>query len=194
PILDGNGPALEPTQLVQTPHERGDPRTLGQCGARSKIPDSPQSRGLLPLRRNRPRSRAADQPNDPAPAKIAHGVAHSACRPGRELARRHSQSTAVGSVSQEDRRVLWAIPKCSESGTGVTGILAGVRALFVLCEYGSQCENALTELRGCGTELPHTTLAGRPCLADRREHAARRQRRLVELSAERAERVAHRVG
>src|SRR5262245_55758587 len=75
PILDGNGPALEPTQLVQTPYERGDPRTLGQCGARSKIPDGPQSCGLLRLRGERPCCRrAAEQRQELAPSEVEHGL------------------------------------------------------------------------------------------------------------------------
>ena len=78
-------------------------------------PDARWFRTLLRTRRDRPRRRAANQPNDPAPAQVAHGVAPSACRPGREGARRHSQSTAVRSVSQLCRLVLEANLNCSES-------------------------------------------------------------------------------
>src|SRR5262249_40093230 len=77
PILDGNGPALEPTQLVQTPHQRGDPRTLGQGGARSKIPDGPQSRGLLRPRGERPNCPCPPEPRDEL-ASSHHSITSSA--------------------------------------------------------------------------------------------------------------------
>jgi len=89
--------------------------------------DADAPRRLLCTRRKRPRSvtrsarrrRAANQPDDPAPGPVAHGVAPSACRPGRAVARRHSQSTALRSVSQAGWLVLGGILNRPESGTVV---------------------------------------------------------------------------
>src|SRR5262249_27075748 len=66
--------------------QRGE---MGKRDLRSAIEKSDHRyRRLLRSRRERPGSRAASQPNDPPPAKIAHGVAPSACRPGRKVTRR----------------------------------------------------------------------------------------------------------
>src|SRR5262245_59538907 len=68
---------------------------------------------LLRARHNRPNRRATNQPNDPAPAKIAHGVAPPTYRPRNGLV---AQSVCLSS----DRltgggRVLGRILNCSES-------------------------------------------------------------------------------
>src|SRR5262245_59193289 len=119
PILDGNGPALEPTQLVQTPHERGDPRTLGQCGARSKIPDGPQSRGLLRLRGERPsRRRAADERDELA---AGHSITSSAIA-----------SSLSGTFRPSALAVRRLITNSNRVGCS-TGRSAGFAPLKILC-------------------------------------------------------------
>src|SRR5262249_54908797 len=64
-------------------------------------------RRLLRPRRDRPRRRAANEPNDPAPVKIAHGVAPFAlppCTTWWDDGGFGQQSTAVGSLSEVGRQ------------------------------------------------------------------------------------------
>jgi len=67
---------------------------------------------------NRPRRRrAAKQPDDPAPAQVAHGGAPSVLSSRAARAHRPSQSTAIWIVSQAARPVLGVVLKCPESGS-----------------------------------------------------------------------------
>src|SRR5262249_32527844 len=136
PILDGNGPALEPTQLVQTPHERGDPRTLGQCGARSKIPDGPQSRGLLRLRRERPRYRRA------AEKRYEHATLHLRGHSITSSARSRKGSGTLNPIALAVLRLT-----TSSNLTGCsTGRSAGLAPCKILCTYTAPRRNRSDKL------------------------------------------------
>src|SRR5262245_24502496 len=82
-VFDSNALALDKTCLLQSlskPSQvvRGD---IGRLGVEQ--PDHGPPR-LLAARSERPRyRRAANQPNDPAPVQVAHGVAPPTCRSGR---------------------------------------------------------------------------------------------------------------
>src|SRR5262249_1959437 len=80
-----------PTEVAQPLHKDNDPLApCTGCGW-SKEADGQRLRPLLRLRHERPRSRAANQPNDPAPFQVANGVAPSTSPPACRVAERHSQ-------------------------------------------------------------------------------------------------------
>src|SRR5262249_18679480 len=80
-IFDRDRAAFNPTEVVEPPRERDRPLTFRQRCAVAQEPDNWPLARLLRAHSKRPCRRAANQPNDPAPAKIAHGVAPPAYRP-----------------------------------------------------------------------------------------------------------------
>jgi len=60
-ILDCEVVTLDPTELAQPLHKRGDPLALNQRRGRAQKPDGRLLARLLRARRERPRSRAAER-------------------------------------------------------------------------------------------------------------------------------------
>src|SRR5262245_3060896 len=64
--LDRQGATLDPTEFVQSLNKGGSPCTPGRRRARSKEPNDRHLRWLLRARRERPRSRTAEQRDERA--------------------------------------------------------------------------------------------------------------------------------
>src|SRR6516162_1829546 len=69
-ILDCEVVTLDPTELAQPLHKRGDPVALNQRRGRAQKPDGRLLARLLRPRRERPRNRAAEQRYERAPPHV----------------------------------------------------------------------------------------------------------------------------